>query len=271
MSGVRDNFIRPELLGVFMGLGWAGKSLAPFFAVHAKHAHDFDGGVWFWDSGRAVEETSASVWDMLAKWQALRAVKVDRRRFEGGIVAPVQRLSRLLDREGLCSLHDVADLDVRDRRRVLREIHAAVMDVSALKPTKAAEPMFGSKVLHHYFPSVVPVFDTAMVRRGVLRLHAFRAFAANGGREWHAFDDATEAGGSAAFEFDQYMAFCLAQLHGASSKALDGTRSAFAKDVRHFVPTGLWEDQESFVHALDAKVAEFCLLGQAKREGLIGS
>ena len=89
MPRIRDNFIRRELLGVYMDLGFAGKYLAPFFAVHAKHAHDYEGGLWFWDSGRAVEETTASVWDILAKWQALRAVKVDRRRFEQRVVAPV--------------------------------------------------------------------------------------------------------------------------------------------------------------------------------------
>jgi hypothetical protein len=66
------------------------------------------------------------------------------------------------------------------------------------------------------------------------------------------------------------MAFCLAQVHGATWKALNKTRAAFAKTVRPFVPAGLWDDDDSFVHALDATIAEFCLLGQAKREGLIG-
>jgi hypothetical protein len=63
----------------------------------------------------------------------------------------------------------------RDFHRAAVALQTAVHGLSELRPTEI-EPVFGSKVLHHFFPGVVPVYDRQYIRLRVLRLPEFLAF-----------------------------------------------------------------------------------------------
>ncbi len=261
-----QNLITPKLLVRHMRLGFYGPFMAPFFAVHLKYAHR-GGRTWAWADERAVQECLTSTWDMLAKWQALRAVRVDRHRFHDEAAAPVTRLARVLNRAEIRSLGDIGACRGPTYERVLEAIHEAVMEVSSLKGTQTPEPMFGSKVLHHYFPSVVPVFDRAMVRNGAMRIRAFHDFLGAHADSALVLQDAAAAGGSAALDYHRFVAFCTAQIAAAPKRLLHATRRALAAGVADFAPHAVVSDRQSYIWHLDAKVAEFCACGQAAVEG----
>jgi hypothetical protein len=267
--GTVQNLISPQLLGRHLDPSFYGPIMAPYFAVHVKYA-ERSSAPWVWASERAVNECLASTWDMLGKWQARRAVKVDQPAFAAGVPGAVARLATVLNRHGVRSLRDVGDLSTLRYRTVMRAIQDAVVDISRIKKTRTAEPMFGSKVLHHYFPSVVPVFDTAMVRKRAMQVQAFGEFLEEKGRDWLVWHDAGEACGASALEFHQFTAFCAAQVTEAPVRLLKQTRKAMATALVDFAPGRLADDGDSFLWRLDAKVAEFCALGQAVVRGSPG-
>lgn len=256
-----QNLISPQLLDRHANLDFYGPFMAPYFAVHVKYA---EGGSapWVWTSERAVGECLASTWDMLGKWNARRAVQVDRRDFDAGAPAVVTRLATVLNRHGVRSLRDVGNPRSSRYRTVMSAIQSAVTRASRIKDTRSGAPMFGSKVLHHYFPSVCPVFDTAMVRRKAMQTRAFGEFLREKGREWLVWHDADQAGGASALEFHQFTAFCAAQVTEAPVRRLEQTRRAMAAVLVDFAPGRLAGDGDSFLWHLDAKIAELCARGQ---------
>lgn len=262
------SIIKKNLLRKYLTPEFYGPWFAPFFAVMTKHAEQSenatsrcnDGG-WVWTDVDAVEECLASTWDMLGHWNARRAVRVDRRTFDRTVPHRVRRLALCLNRHEVCSLWKLGQLD-RTYRMVFIEIVDTVLELSKIKGTLRTEPMFGSKIAHHFFPTVVPVFDTAMVRKGVLQTSVFTAFRDADHEGWLPADLP-----DAALEFGGYLAFLAAQVSEAQASDLSAVRQAFGNAVVRCAPNAMAGDPRSLVWRLDAKVAEACALGEAHREG----
>jgi hypothetical protein len=251
-----------------------GMVLGPMLSLHdALRLKRLKGGSvpgfrWEWTDCPGVEKTLAVIWSMTGCWKARRAVTVRREEFEEVTAEVVPRLSRFLNRQGICSLWDLADTDTRTYARVVSTVHEAVACISRVRPTRETEPVFGSKVLHHFFPSVVPVFDTALIRNGVMRTVPFREFV-KGDNEWITYGSVSDAGGGAMLEFHHYFAMC-AQLGGSNHPSIvKNLRKRLGNGFRSIAPVRMVDDKKSLLWRLDAKVAEYCLTGQAHKEGLL--
>jgi hypothetical protein len=166
-------------------------------------------------------------------------------------------------------LRDLADLRTVRYGHFVRLLQEAVAEISRLRPTTHVEPVLGSKVLHHYFPSIVPVFDTALVRMGVMRTRAFRAFVEENVDGWLLYSDPQDAGGTAMLEYHRYFAFAASQVAAAPRAVLARVRKRFGEDFSRLAPTIDVARRDGLVWRLDAKLAEYCLIGQAEREGLL--
>lgn len=269
--------IRPDLVSAYWDptTAWFHTTpLAPFFAVQASYADARTAGraheepfVWEWDDPRAVIECLQSLWNMTGRWKARRGFTFEREDFDERVVAAVCMLARRLNRAGVHALGDLSRASASDHRRVVAAVQSAVASVSALRATKNVEPVLGSKALHHFFPSVIPVFDTALVRNGVMCTKGFRDFIATD-RDWVVLDRASDAGGPAMLEFHQYFAFTAAQIAATPARVLASVRLGFGRAFSRLAPAIDLERKDAPLWRMDAKLAEYCLVGQAKREGL---
>jgi hypothetical protein len=267
--------IRPDLLSAYWDptKAWFHTTpLAPFFAIHASYADARTAGraheepfVWEWDDPRAVTECLQSLWNMTGRWKARRGFTFERADFDERIVAATCTLARKLNRAGVHSLGDLARANAADHRRVALAVQEAVESVSALRATKDVQPVLGSKALHHFFPSVIPVFDTALVRNGVMCTKSFRELARS---DRVVLDRASDAGGPAMLEFHQYFAFMVAQIGCTPPRVLAAVRRRFGRAFSRLAPAVDLEREDAPLWRMDAKLAEYCLVGQAKREGL---
>jgi hypothetical protein len=248
-------------------------ALAPLFAVHAAHrtykAQGAPAGAfsWEWDDPRATRECLESVWNMTGRWQARRAVSMSRPAFDAAVLEVVPRVAKVLNRHEVVCAHDLGSLTEPKYRTVTEMLHEAVGRVSKLRRTRQVEPVLGSKVLHHFFPSIVPVFDTALIRRRVLRLPAFREFLGTDEDGWIIYDTASSAGGDGMLAFHRYFAFTAAQVHATAPSTLAAVRRQLGEGFAVLAPTMFVRDRKSLLWRLDAKVAEYCLLGEAERGG----
>lgn len=263
------NLIKKRLLRRYLSLKEYGAWFAPYFAVCAKYAtrSAVDGkvlwdGDWTWTNEEAVRECLASTWDMLGAWNARRGAEVSRRSFEKNTPAAVRSLALCFNRHGVGSMLDLGQLEARTYEQVMGELVEAVLQLSSAKKTAVAEPMFGSKIAHHYFPSIVPVFDTAMVRNGVLRTSAYGVFEESDGEGWVPATIASEGR-----EFAGYVGFLAAQVAEADKNDLAKVREAFGDAISHCAPMAMVASRRSVIWRLDAKLAEACACGEAQREG----
>ncbi|MBI3269015.1 MAG: hypothetical protein HYZ53_08330 [Planctomycetes bacterium] len=251
-------------------LDFFGPFLQPFLAFHKCPLHGRPHlGPWPWTDAQAVRRCLDAAWDMLGKWQARRGVIVDPAAFRRAAPGPILALAAVLNSRRISCMTDLVKLPPEGRPPIVRAIHQAVVAVSAIKPTKVVQPVFGSKVLHHFFPSVVPVFDTAKVRDGVLRLPDFVAFLRTDNCTWLLWHDEIAAQGPRMLEFHRYFAFCLAQLHATPARRLASIRGKLARAWQAACPPPLAENKNSVLWKLDAKAAEFCLKGRAVAEGIL--
>jgi hypothetical protein len=251
-------------------------ALAVPFAVHAACREYRTGGeresgpfLWEWTDRRATEEALSAIWRMTGRWQARRAITMTRKRFDARVLDVVPRMAARLNTMEVRSLGDLGSMGGPRYRRAMVVIHDAVAAISALRGTQVVEPVLGSKVLHHYFPSVVPVFDTALVRHGIMRTSAFRRFVRVDEEGWLLHHDAREAGGSAMLEYHRYIAFAAAEIARAPSFVLRRLRARFGRAFRRLAPTAAVDDVRGVLWHLDAKLAEYCLLGEAVKERLL--
>ncbi len=153
-----SNLINTRLLQEYLTPSNYGPWFAPFFGVMAKYTfHDADGDWrdWIWTNPSAIDECLAATWDMLGAWNARRAIQIRRPHFERRARGPLRRLAITLNGYGVRSLRDLGQMRDADYQRVSSAIVENVLELSAIKQTARLEPMFGSKVAHHFFPSVV--------------------------------------------------------------------------------------------------------------------
>lgn len=244
-------------------------TLAPFFAVHAAYCVRRNRvKPWPWEKA-AVGECLGAAWNMTGRWQARRVITVSRDEFDRAVVDVVPKLARTLNALEVAALADLGRLSTAKYRRAALAVQNAVKRLSQMRQTTEIEPVFGSKVLHHFFPSVVPVYDRQYIRSGVLRLPEFSTFIDADEHEWLLLASNEEAGGARMLEYHRYLAFCAAQIHDAGDPNLRLVRRQFGDGFADLAPRRMAEDSGGLVWRLDAKLAEYCLVGRAAREGLI--
>ena len=220
---------------------------------------------WEWARKETTLEALEVIWNMTGRWNARRPVTVPRKAFDKCVGEVVPDLAAYLNRQGITCLRDLAELESRPYRAVIARIHRAVERISALRETQHVEPVLGSKVLHHYFPSIVPVFDTRFIRNGVMRTSAYRD-SLDVCAEWRTFSTTDAAGGPSMFDFHGYFAFCAWQIGTASMSALTTTRTQFGRDFRRSAPVSMAANCSSVLWHMDAKIAEYCAVNHAHDE-----
>jgi hypothetical protein len=244
-------------------------SLAPFFAVHtAYQLRRGTGDPWPWDRP-AVAECVGAAWNMTGRWQARRVVTLSRDKFDEAVLDAVPRLAKALNTAGVSCLRDLGQLSSNKYRRVVQATQRAVEDLSRLRRTAEVEPVFGSKVLHHFFPSVVPVYDRQYIRFGVLRLPAFSEFVEADTEGWLLWSRPDDVGGARMLEFHHYFAFCAAEVDAVTPEVLAAVREQFGESFADLAPRRMATDDAGLVWRLDAKLAEYCLVGLAGAKGLL--
>ena len=65
------------------------------------------------------------------------------------------------------SIYSADDLRKKGKGEVINKINEAVNKISKLKQSNS--PMLGSKVLHHFFPEIIPVYDTMWIANKSLK------------------------------------------------------------------------------------------------------
>ncbi|MBI3271460.1 MAG: hypothetical protein HYZ53_20890 [Planctomycetes bacterium] len=259
-----------EHLELAYSLPFFGPFLEPFLLAFATPLSGTTSRLpWPWTDARAVRSCVDAAWDMLGRWQARRGVVVNLVNFRRAAPLPIMALAATLNRRRVTCMADLLALPPEPYAEVVTAIHQAVYCISLIKPTKIVQPVFGSKVLHHFFPSVVPVFDAAKVAHGVMRLPDFALFRHHGGQPWVLWQNEAEARGPRMLEFHLYFAFCVAQIDAAGPARLASVRRRLGRAWRPFAPPALARNKNSLLWKLDAKAAEFALKGRAVAEGIL--
>jgi len=267
-----QNLIRPSnLAGAWDPSTFWGHHvvLAPIFAIHEgariqRLRRNFDTAFyWEWSRRAATIEALGVIWNMTGRWNARRPVTCSRPAFDKCVGDIVPSLADFFNCRNIAHLADIAQLEEPLYSRVVRRIHWAVASISALRHTRHVEPVLGSKVLHHYFPSIVPVFDTRFIRNGVMRDAPYRE-SFDGWGEWRVFADEHSAGGPSMLDFHHYFGFCAWQIGTATPKTLGKTRTQFARAFQVSAPTSMVSRRGSVLWCLDAKIAEYCAVNHAE-------
>lgn len=275
------SLISRELLDAYFvpGEEWDhAATLGPFFAVHgatrvrlAKRGRPSGSHIpWAWTDRAAVEECLAVSWHMTGRWKARRAATVRRAAFDRCVLRVVPALARRLNRSDVSCLRDLAQLDSARYGRLAGAVVAGVQEISSLRRTRDVEPILGSKVLHHFFPSVVPVYDRRFVLHGIMQTAGFRQFLAEEERtpDWLVLDEHV-AGGPTMLGYASYLAYCTAHIRTCPAGRLRSVRRMFGRAFADLAPGAMGRDPDGLLWMLDAKIAEYCLLGTAHHEGLL--
>jgi hypothetical protein len=239
-----------------------GRWLGPFLDGHASGPTASKGFGW---TRSSVTGLLDKAWQMTGVWQARRPYRMERAPFDKVVVQEVLALSRQLDAAHVGSLRDLSVLSNKDwskAENLHRTIFQSVLSVSRLKPTAVPVAMFGSKVLHHYFPSVIPVYDDQWVKKAAMTMPAWRAFETS--HDGWIVDPV--ASGPLDVEMVRYRRWfggCLAGIGGLGARSLGQLRKGAQQRLD-------LERHPSWVASqLDAKLAEWCILGEAHHLGYL--
>ena len=191
--------------------------LAPFFAIQeAQRAKDNTKEKnlrpWIWGK-RSVEKCQQIVWHLTGEWGARRNKTIENpKEFHKEVTGCVTKLATKLNRHGITALRDmkkIFDLDRGKYKKIVREIEENVKLISRHRDTKELEPVLGSKVLHHFFPTIVPVYDKKYISERVLELKSFKVFLKNNKDGWLFKDYAQQ---TRMQEYHHYFAYCVQQI-----------------------------------------------------------
>lgn len=138
----------------------------------------------------------------------------------------------------------------------------SVEEISRARKTNVVQPVLGSKVLHHYFPGVIPVFDDLLIAQRVLRAKHYREFAQSA--EHARAMDEVGAPETRMDEFASYLLYCMRVVSQADPGTLKSLRRALGDDSKQVFPYELAEGRKShLLWKLDAKLVEYCLIARS--------
>lgn len=242
--------------------------LAPFFAVHeAERVRHIVKGktpkTWMWDNERTVGKCRQIVWQLTGSWQARRAVSIESPTiFHDEVTRCVTRLARIFNRWGIMALRDMRKILTRRRDKyesIVVGTEEGIKRISKTRPTKQIQPILGSKVMHHFFPSIVPVYDDRWISKKVLKLESFKDFIKNNKDGWVFTDYAEQIRMQ---EYHWYFAYCAQQICDTKKDELDDLRDQIGTLYKDVSPHSLVKKRkQGLLWKLDAKLAECCLIG----------
>jgi hypothetical protein len=223
--------------------------LLPFLAIHeaARSKSEDKNKIWFWNEDNAIEKCLPILDRVIIEWKAFRAGKgrseSKKKNFWTNIHNKtenyVKELTEIFNKYNIISLKDIASLKSEDpdeiRRTIIRTIINCVSKISEVKVKKgrgAVSATLGAKTLHHFFPSVIPVYDQDVIH-----------------------NDSEQK------DYEEYLNNCIEGI--SKSRSLKQVRRKIAKDYIRtgLVPYNLIKNKRSILYRLDAKLAEYCLVG----------
>jgi len=86
--------------------------------------------------------------------------------------------------------------------------------------------------------------------------------------DWVVYGARQEAGGASMLDYHRYFAVCT-RLGSCGDHVLSRLRSRMGGGFAHVAPQRMVHDKATALWRLDAKIAEYCLTGQACKEGLL--
>ena len=224
--------------------------LLPFLAIHeaAKSKSKDKNKIWFWDEDNAIEKCLPILGRVIIEWKAFRAgigrSESKKKNFWTNIHNKtenyVKKLTRIFNEYNILSLKDIVNLKSKDRDEIRQTIIDYVSKISEVKVKKrrgSISATLGAKTLHHFFPSVIPVYDDKMINKKAKQK-----------------------------SYDKYLNNCIEGI--SKSRSLKQVRCKIAKDYirTELIPYNLIKNKRSILYRLDAKLAEYCLIGHFYRK-----
>ena len=167
-----NNFIgryKKSNKGVEKYIGWlAEDGLYEKFPILSLRNRNRDDDEWphTWAKNRNLRIAVRLVGDSLSGWQAYRPSKSEKviKRLCETVPGIIIDLNKQFVKH---SVYSADDLSKRGNDKIVNKINEAVCKISTLK--KSDSPMLGSKVLHHFFPEIIPVYDTMWIANKSLK------------------------------------------------------------------------------------------------------
>jgi hypothetical protein len=225
--------------------------LLPFLAIHEAARSKFKdkNKIWFWDEDNAIEKCLPILGRVINEWKAYRAREGWSENKEKNVYKKtenyVKELTKIFNKYNITSLYDIVNIKSDEKSDEIRNyitdcIISFVSKISEVKVKKgrgAVSATLGAKTLHHFFPSIIPVYDDAMINKKAKQK-----------------------------SYDKYLNNCIDEVK--RSKNLKKVRCKIAKDYIRtgLVPFNLIKNKRSILYRLDAKLAEYCLIGHFYRK-----
>ena len=225
--------------------------LLPFLAIHeaARSKSKDKNKIWFWDEDNAIEKCIPILDRVINEWKAFRAGKgrseSKKKNFNTNVHKKtknyVKMLTEIFNEYKITSLYDIVNIKSKERRNYITNcIISCVSKISEVKVKKgrgAVSATLGAKTLHHFFPSVIPVYDQDVIH-----------------------NDSEQK------DYEEYLNNCIEEVN--RSKSLKQVRRKIAKDYirTELIPYNLIKNKRSILYRLDAKLAEYCLIGHFYRK-----
>lgn len=238
--------------------------LAPFFAIQEAERTRVDQKgkdtpIWMWNREKTVVKFQEIVWQLTGEWGARRKIMIkNREKFHEIVTQCVIILANFFNKNGIIALRDMRNFDKYKNQKIVSKIEENIALISKTRPTKKVQPILGSKVIHHFFPSIVPVYDDKMISQSVLKLKSFIEFQNNNQDGWIFKDYKNE---TRLQEYHCYFVYCAQQICDANNSNINELRNAIAKLYKNLSPYILFNNKQSILWKLDAKIAEYCLIG----------
>lgn len=213
--------------------------------------------IWAWLNTRVVDRAFESIWQLTGEWQARRGARLSSKHIMRRIIIEeIISLAEMLNGNNINSLRSLNRFSIAKRRDVIFRISRSMLRISLLKKTKIPQPMLGSKILHHFFPTIVPVFDDVYISKRVLKVPQIHKFISS--EDTFFFSEKKHA---RIVEYQGYHRFCSSQICQLPEEDLKRIRAKYGEMVADMFPHRMYQNKKSNLWKLDAKIAEYCLVG----------
>jgi len=247
------------------GPGEGALSLASMVSIHeVSRRLKKENGInklWVWDDYRTATKTQEIIWQMTGEWKARRSITIQSPlAFHNLVRKEVARLARLFNSNMISCLRDFRRLGNKEYSFVFLEILESIKRISKTRKTLLIQPVLGSKVLHHYFPSIIPVFDDYYISKGVLQTPKYKAFCGVSVGQWCPRQIGLSK--PRLQEYSSYLAYCLSLVCKIDTTILNKMRRILGNDSKQAFPFFVVNNKRNhLLWKLDAKLVEYCLMG----------
>jgi len=230
-------------------IGWSvDGSLIEKFPILAlrNRNHDDDNWPLTWKNNRNLPIAIDLVLSSLKAWQAFRpesAAQVSKR-LSKHMPRILLRFQDKMKNMDIYKASDINKLSDKQYKKLIKIISETVCKISTFKSSKT--PMLGSKVMHHFFPELFPVWDTAWIKNKALKKELFNLDCISSD-----FENPVER------EYGNYFEIMLNDLRNTSRKEINNIKKTY---IRHSgIPKNIidWH-----FYDLSPIIFEFCLLGR---------